>query len=188
MSAAVGKTATETAWSAVWASVRWTSIISRRRALLVTRRRATITGRGPTVTGRRPPRTLRQKISAPLSKGARRWNRRSSIIAFDAEHTAGARVGIEPEHAAVGGHPFEAITRIARGSYIGALHIGQTAGALAANAVHDLVQRADFAVLDTLAGPIRLCGDGRRGGCCTQQKQGKYGCKIPHGPTSMPWR
>ena len=66
-----------------------------------------------------------------------------------------------------------------------AFHLGEAVGALSANAVHNLIQRADFAVLDTLAGPIRLCGDGRGGGCCTQQKQGKYGCKIPHGATSM---
>src|SRR5437868_15028645 len=185
MLAPVGKTATETALSAVRASVRWTSIIPGGRTLLVTGRRTTIPGRRTTVTGGRAHRTLRQKISAPLPEGCRRWNRWPSIVAFDAEHAARPRIGIEPQYAAVGGHPVDAITLITRRSHIRALHIGEAAGALAANAVHNLIQRADFAVLDTLAGPIRLCGDGRGGGCCTQQKQGKYGCKIPHGATSM---
>src|SRR2546421_12944702 len=112
--APVGKTATETALSAVRASVRWTSIIPGGRTLLVTRRRTTIPGRRTTVTGGRAHRTLRQKISPPLPEGARRWNRRPSIVAFDAPHAAGAWVGIEPEHTTVWGDPFEAITRVTR--------------------------------------------------------------------------
>src|SRR5438552_17129092 len=113
----------------------------RRPPLLRTRRGTTISGRRTTVTGGWAHRTLRQKISASLPKGARRWNRRPSIIAFDAEHAAGPRIGIEPQYAAVGGHPFQTITRVTRGPQIWALYIGEAAGSLAANAVHDLVQR-----------------------------------------------
>jgi hypothetical protein len=117
-----------------------------------------------------------------LTEGARGqgdwW---ATIIALNAEHTAGARIRIEPKHATVWRYPFEAITRIARRPHIGALHIGQVAGALAADASHDLIQGANLSVLDALPGAEGLSGGGLRGGCGTQQKQDKYGCKIPHG-------
>lgn len=197
MSAAVTLAATVTARSAVGASVRWTSIISgRRRTPLITRwgtrivtrwrttvvtRRWTtvVTRRGTTVvTGRR--RAARPKIPLPEST-TRRRHRRATIIAFDAQHAAGAGVRIEPKHATVGCHPFEAITRVAGGSYIGALHVGKAAWPLAANAVHDLIQRTDLPILDALPGTIGLCGGGLGGRGRTQQEQCKYGCKIPHG-------
>jgi hypothetical protein len=117
-----------------------------------------------------------------LTEGARgQGDRRATIIALDAEHAAGARIRIEPKHAAIWGYPFEAITRIARRPDIGALHIGQIARALAANAPQDLNQGADLSVLDALPGTKGLSGGGLRGRCCTQQKQDKYGCKISHG-------
>jgi len=101
----------------------------------------------------------------------RRGHDWATIIALDTEHPAGAGIGIEPKHAAVGCYPFEAISRIARGPDIGALHIGEVAGPLAANASHDLIQGANLSVLHTLPGAKRLRGGGLGGHCCTQQKQ-----------------
>jgi len=117
-------------------------------------------------------------LAQKRTRHGRRW---TTIIALDAQHAAGARIGVEPQDAAVWCYPFEAITRIARGSHIGTLHIGKAARAFAANASHDLIQRADFAVSDAFPGTKRLRGSGRRTRYCTQQKQDEYGCKIPHG-------
>src|SRR5882724_78527 len=174
MSASVAETAAKTA-SAVGAVIRWTSIVSGRRAVIVTRwRSAVIAGWRSTVIAGWWYRASRYKVPAPLTEGARRQgHRRATIIALDAQHAAGARIGIEPQHAAIGCYPFEAIPRVARGSHIGSLHIGEVARAFAANASHDLIQRADFAVLDALPGTKRLCGSGRRPDCCTQQEQSK---------------
>jgi len=61
------------------------------------------------------------------------------------------------------------------------LHVGEVAGTLTADASHDLIQGADFAVLDALAGAIGLREGGFGGRGCTQHKQSQYECKIPHG-------
>ena len=71
--------------------------------------------------------------------------------------------------------------RLASWAGIGALHIGQIAGAFAPDTVKDFVERTNLAGLHALTGPERLrkCLVGRRGRA--QQKHEQYGRNITHG-------
>jgi hypothetical protein len=104
------------------------------------------------------------------------------LIALNAEHTAGARVGIEPQHTAVWGEPFEAVVRLAGGTEIGSLDIGKIARASAANIVKNLIQRANFTGSNAVAGPVGLrhCRLGSHG--CAEEEQREEWRRVPHRP------
>jgi uncharacterized membrane protein len=69
----------------------------------------------------------------------------SAVIALHAQHATGAGVGIEPQYTAIGCKPFQAIMGLPIGTETRTLHVGKRARALPANAVEDLIERADFA-------------------------------------------
>ena len=117
------------------------------------------------LTGRFQGLIARGKVPTRTAIVARRVEiRPAAAFAFHAQDPPGSRIGIEPLHAAVRGNPFKAVTRIPAGPIIGTLDIGKIAGPVAADAVKDLIERANLAVLDPFAGPVALrpCGLGRR--------------------------
>jgi hypothetical protein len=117
-------------------------------------------------------RAVRIKITPALAErakttpGARRWTgRRSAIIAFNAQNTARARIGIEPQNPAVGRQPFQAVMRVACGTHVRPLHVRQIAGTLTPDSVENFAERTHIAGLHALAGAIRLriCRRGQSG-------------------------
>jgi hypothetical protein len=107
---------------------------------------------------------------------------RPAIIALHTQNPAGSGVGIEPEHAAIGREPFQAVVGFAGRPDAGSLDVGERARPFPADAVQDLIQRPDLARLHALPGAIGLsrCRFGNRG--CAEQEKTKKRRKVPHGP------
>ena len=117
--------------------------------------------------GRSNRRTVRIKIPAPFAEGTesaprRGARRRAAVVALHSQDAAGARVGIQPEHAAVGGQPFQTVVRFARRSRIRALHVRQIAWPFAPDSIENFTQGTHVARLHAFARPIGL-SIGRRG-------------------------
>jgi hypothetical protein len=105
-----------------------------------------------------------------------------TIVTLHAEHPAGARIGIEHEHPAIGGEPFQAVVRFAVGAAKRPLDIGERARPFAADSTEDLIERADFARLHTFAGTIGLCRCRFQNRGSAKQKQTYQRREVPHGP------
>src|ERR1700683_5769344 len=66
---------------------------------------------------------------------------RAPAAAAHAEYVTGARVGIEPDDAAVGRHPFDVIMRVSRFVWIGAFGVVERARIAMADLRQDAVER-----------------------------------------------
>jgi hypothetical protein len=121
-----------------------------------------------------------------LTLGAsRRWcgaGSGAAIVALHAQHPAGAGIGVEPEHAPIGRKPFQAVMRFAVRTHARTFDVGERAGPFPADAIEDLIQRADLARLHPLPGAVRLsrCRFLDRG--CAEQEETDQRRKVPHGP------
>src|ERR1700761_2949244 len=96
-----------------------------------------------------------------------------------AEHAARARIGVEPDDAAFGRHPFQTVMRVARFVAIRTVGIVERARIVPANLRKESVERLHIA----LRHAARLRGDGRNahrhGGQKHQKSEPKHGFFYP---------